>query len=307
MVRTVIPFQGKGTPPQDADALRLVEAMTDAEEGTANANGTAGDAWAQRELEAVWDAVGLLDAADFAEARPQRAWWPMAVGMAAAVVVGLSVWFVAQRPVVYETKVGQRQAVVLADGSRVTLNTGSRIEVRGRKVDLTRGEALFEVAHKPDASPFDVRTDLAQVRVTGTRFTVRREETGTDVNLIEGHVEVRGQRSDAQLVKLQAGQAVAVDRAGHLGPVHPADTAGVTDWLEGRLTFSRTPLKEAVAEMNRYSDRKLIVVDDRISGLRIDGEFEAGNTEALAQALHALYGVDAQVSEDGIRLRAARN
>lgn len=307
MVRTVIPFQGKGTPPQNAEALRLVEAMTDAEEGTANATGTTGDAWTQRELEAVWDAVGLLDAADFAEPRPQRDWWPLAAGMAAAIVLGLGVWFFAQRPVVYETKVGQRQAVVLADGSRVTLNTGSRIEVHGRKVDLMRGEALFEVAHKPDARPFDVHTDLAQVRVTGTRFTVRRAETGTDVNLIEGHVEVRGQKSAAQVVILEAGQAVAVDRAGHLGPVHPADTAGVSDWLQGRLTFSGTPLKEAVAEMNRYSDRKLIVADARLAALRIDGEFEAGNTEALAQALHALYGVDTQASEDGIRLRSGRD
>lgn len=307
MVRTVIPFQAKETPPQDAEALRLVEAMTDVEEGAANAIGTAGDTWTQRELEAVWDAVGLLDAPDFAETRPKRAWWPVAVGIAAAVVLGLGVWFVAQRPVIYETKVGQRQAVVLADGSRVTLNTGSRIEVRGRKVNLMRGEALFEVAHRPDASPFDVRTDLAQVRVTGTRFTVRREETGTDVNLIEGHVEVRGQTSETQLVKLEAGQAVAVDRAGHLGPVLPADTAGVSDWLQGRLTFSGTPLKEAVTEMNRYSDRKLIVADARLTGLRIDGEFEAGNTEALAQALHALYGVDTQVSEDGIRLRSGRD
>ncbi|ADU15313.1 FecR family protein [Asticcacaulis excentricus] len=307
MVRTVIPFQAKETPPQDVEALRLVEAMTDVEEGAANAIGTAGDTWTQRELEAVWDAVGLLDAPDFAETRPQRVRWPVAVGIAAAVVLGLGVWFVAQRPVIYETKVGKRQAVVLADGSRVTLNTGSRIEVRGRKVDLMRGEALFEVAHRPDASPFDVRTDMAQVRVTGTRFTVRREETGTDVNLIEGRVEVRGERPGAQIVKLKAGQAVAVGRAGDLGPVHPADTAGVSDWLQGRLTFSRTPLKEAVAEMNRYSDRKLIVADARLSALRIDGEFEAGNTEALAQALHALYGVDTQVSEDGIRLRSGRD
>lgn len=308
MVRTVIPFHGKGTPPQDAEALRLVEAMTHEEAITsdtaANAPNSEGDVWKRRELEAVWDAVGLLDAADFAEQMPvRRPWWPVAAGIAAAVVLGLGVFYLSQRPTVYETSVGERRPLVLADGSRVTLNTDSRIEVRGRKVELTRGEALFEVAHKADARPFDVITDQARVRVTGTRFNVRLDEGRTGVDLIEGHVEVRGQKTDAGMVRLDAGQAVEVDDRGRVGRVHTADTDGVADWLQGRLTFDNTPLSEAVAEMNRYSRRKLVLADAGLKDLSINGEFQSGDVLAFSQALQALYRVDVEVQGETLVLR----
>lgn len=309
MVRTVIPFQGKGAPPQDAEALRLVEEMTHEESGAANAAGSEGDVWKRRELEAVWDAVGLLDAEDFAAQTPvRRPGWPMeagiaAAGIAAAVVLGLGVFYVAQRPTVYETPVGERRPLVLADGSRVTLNTDSRIEVRGRKVELTRGEALFEVAHKADARPFDVLTDQARVRVTGTRFNVRLDEGRTGVDLIEGHVEVRAQKSETGMVRLEAGQAVEVDATGRVGRVHAANEAGVADWLQGRLTFDNTPLSKAVVEMNRYSQRKLVLADAGLRALSIDGEFQTGDVLAFSQALQALYHVKVEATGETLVLR----
>ena len=90
--------------------------------------------------------------------RPALQW---AAGLAASVIVagGLGWWLTLSRPDQFQTKVGEQRSVLLADGSRVTLNTASKIEVRlqadHRVVQLLRGEALFEVAHdaqRPSAS-----------------------------------------------------------------------------------------------------------------------------------------------------------
>jgi len=302
MVRTVIPFPGKAparqasSAPED-EALRLVEAMGRAEEGEAPE--PASDSQTRAELEAVWDAAGWLEAEDFATSAPsdhkatRRFVWRIAGGMAAAAVLGFGVYLM-QRPDVYETPVGGHRALVLADGSRVTLNTASRIEVRGRTVALRRGEALFEVAHKPDAAPFDVLTDQARIRVTGTRFNVRLKDGRTGVDLIRGHVRVSGKgapQDDETATALEAGQAVEVATGGRVGPVRAADVAAVEDWLSGRLTFDNTPLKEAVAEMNRYSPVKLVIADAALNGLMVNGEFQAGDVRAFSRAVHVLNAV----------------
>jgi transmembrane sensor len=73
-------------------------------------------------------------------------------------------WYFLNRPQQFQTKLGEQRSVTLADGSRITLNTASRVEVDlrsdGRRIHLLEGEALFEVAHDPNR-PFDVRVGAA--------------------------------------------------------------------------------------------------------------------------------------------------
>src|SRR5690606_693130 len=111
---------------------------------------------------------------------------------AAVVVVGLgaALWL---RPTVHRAPLGERLAVVLPDGSRVELNSGSRLAYRrtfgwrARRVDL-HGEAFFDVV--PADVPFTVRTFNSAVTVLGTRFNVRAwpddEQAETAVVLEEG-------------------------------------------------------------------------------------------------------------------------
>ncbi|MGH6911005.1 MAG: FecR domain-containing protein, partial [Phenylobacterium sp.] len=75
---------------------------------------------------------------------------PFAIGAtlaAALAVAGVTSWFVGRSPA-YETRVGEQRLIVLNDGSRVRLNTNSRVIVRytgdERRVVLARGEAFFE-------------------------------------------------------------------------------------------------------------------------------------------------------------------
>lgn len=296
MVRTMIRF-----PPRDHDADRFVAGVVQAEKGgllTPHAD--------PNESEAVWDALGALDAADFEipanDARPNapsRRTLLVGAGLAAgvaAMIGGGLLW--SQRPQIYATEVGERRTVLLSDGSEVTLNTDTRIEVRlssrGRLVKLDRGEAFFAVTHLADTTPFDVVSDGVRIQVTGTRFNVRRDPASIRVDLLEGRISVGSLADETLGLTLRPGQGVRLSPGGAYGPVVRAQLGQIDDWRNGRISFDHTPLAAAAAEMNRYSRIQLSIVDRSLGQTPVDGVFVAGDSAAFAEALQALHGVSIQ-------------
>ena len=101
----------------------------------------------------------------------------------------------------FETRVGEQRTLNLEDGTRIYLNTNSRALVhydkQVRRVELERGEALFEVAKHP-GWPFIVTAGERQVRALGTAFIVRRDAGQLAVTLVEGKVTVSDSESESQ-------------------------------------------------------------------------------------------------------------
>ncbi|MDB5459911.1 MAG: anti-FecI sigma factor, FecR, partial [Caulobacteraceae bacterium] len=84
-----------------------------------------------------------------------------------------------------------------------------------------------------------------------------------------------------------------------------ADAARTTSWTSGRLIFHQTPLATAVAEVNRYGDRKVELDDNALSGRLVNGIFDVGDTDAFVEGVSALFDLQATTGPDGsIRLRA---
>jgi transmembrane sensor len=140
---------------------------------------------------------------------PEQSWWQRSwKGVAAAGVATLALavplgWMAIDHylnPSHIQTAVGEQRSIALADGSLVQLNTNSelRVELKDneRRIVLERGEARFTVAKDPKR-PFVVRTPQATVRALGTVFNVQIAAQGTDVAVLEGHVEVAIQPQDA--------------------------------------------------------------------------------------------------------------
>src|SRR5581483_7239884 len=125
-----------------------------------------------------------------------RAPWVPALVAAALLIVSVGAWVLMRVPTSFETEVGEQRSVVLQDGSVVTLNTSSHIDVDLRKdrrvIRLSRGEALFQVAR--DATrPFDVVAGPVTVQAVGTEFNVDRRDARTTVTVVEGQVRVSTQ------------------------------------------------------------------------------------------------------------------
>jgi len=192
----------------------------------------------------------------------------------------------------YRTGVGEQRIVTLDDGTRVTLNTDTEIKPLfgdgERKLKLVHGEALFDVAHNA-ARPFVVEAGENYVRALGTSFVVRSSDNRLDVILLSGVVKVDRGTDDSQATVLSPGERYR--KAGdHVLRDRPQIEA-VTAWRNGELVLDKTPLGEAVAEMNRYSAKPITLRSQAATELRLSGVFRTGESETFANTVGAIYGL----------------
>jgi transmembrane sensor len=240
------------------------------------------------------------------QARQRR--WRMAASFAAAVLLAVTLYAVTPRLLgvqTYATPVGGVAAIPLTDGSQVTLNTDSRIRVvmnkTGRQIRLEKGEAFFVVAKDP-ARPFVVQAGNERVVAVGTQFSVRRERRAVQVVVTEGRVRIEpdGQRAAAQL------GAGAVARATNLRvEVQQRDVPEAEEyltWRSGFVTFKDVELTAAVAEFNRYTQRRIVIADPSIASIRIGGSFRLTNVDAFLRILRADFPIEVEEEADAIVL-----
>jgi transmembrane sensor len=212
---------------------------------------------------------------------------------------------------VYETAVGEQSTVRLSDGSIVTLNTDSSIEVRyddtQRAVRLLRGEVFFEVAHDT-SHPFRVQAGDRLLEAVGTAFNVRLG-SGNDVRMMvtEGKVSVAPLVPDALP---QPSAAPAIVGAGNLAVMHEGPTAIVVQgldateidvqlsWQHGMLVFDGEPLESVLLEIGRYTT-VVFAPDESIRGVRVGGYFRAGDIDGLLVALRESFDIDSRPTADG--------
>ena len=215
------------------------------------------------------------------------------------VSIGGVVEYIRQRSNV-TTALGEQRSMTLEDGSRITLNTKTRLSVHfeesRRLIRLEEGEALFDVA-KNSARPFIVEAGGRQVRAVGTEFIVRREPHLMTVTLMEGTVQV-SVPSETHLISTEAtfpfpgttltvGQRLTLaDDSKPLIDQPPIDS--VLAWRRGEVVLDKTPLAAAVEEMNRYSLVKL-VLDDVPTNIQLSGIFRAGDSARFAEAVAETY------------------
>lgn len=278
------------------------------------------NAEAYRRAEQLWSRTGelagdadiqvALEAAQRRRPNRFRAKQFRAVGLTAALAATLAAGvFFWQGRDTYATDIGEQRVLQLADGSRVRLDTASKMRVRftagERRIELAEGQALFEVAHNP-ARPFVVSTSDASVTAVGTVFEVRRVGSETRVVLVSGAVDVAQAAAPGAPQRLQPNQQTAIKSGKAKISTVNADTA--TSWTNGELTFVDTPLVEAVAEVNRYLAAPIILDAPAAAGTPINGVFRSGDRTAFVSAAAHLFNLKAIREADGqVRLVSSRN
>ncbi|HVJ00651.1 MAG TPA: FecR domain-containing protein [Sphingomonas sp.] len=245
-----------------------------------------------------------------------RTWAALtALAASAAVVIGLSLHEVrpgAGEPVVatatFATEVGRHRALGLSDGSRVELNTDTRVRTAiardRRAVWLDKGEAFFEVAHR-DGVPFVVHAGPREITVLGTKFSVRRVGDKVTVWVREGRVRVDNadHATAARPAIVTAGGGALSDGAATLiTSISPERVEQALSWREGMLSFDHERLGDIALEFNRYN-RKKIVVDTDAAGIRIGGTFPALEPVAFARLLRDAYALEIEESDSAVKIR----
>jgi transmembrane sensor len=223
-------------------------------------------------------------------------------------LLGLGIWISWPDPT-YATAVGEQRVVRLDDGTRLSLNSETRVEIdytkSQRRVQLIRGEAYFEVAHNP-ARPFVVTAGGTQVTALGTTFVVRYDTNKTAVTLVEGKVVVAPAAGDElpavpsnigpappparKDLVLAPGERVTLARNTRALVDEPRVEA-VTAWRRGEVMLDKMQLSDAIAEMNRYDSQTLVIEDPRVAALQVSGIYHAGDSASFARTVAKLYGL----------------
>lgn len=285
------------------------------------------------ELSKVWRTLDGLAEADREEksaafsgsARPAtvhlpRRWW---LGAAAAALVGAlaAVLWMRQGNEIqtFSTAVGQHRDVTLADGSVVSLNTNSIVETdlsrRIRQIYLRKGEAHFQVAHDR-SRPFLVHAGDAVVRAVGTEFEVRLlADQHVDIVVNEGRVEVQanptgsgpqaeqasGRRPAAALRAVQAGERLSTASADYaVKKITPEQLSSELAWREGAIIFDGERLADAIAEIQRYTDERIVVTDPDTAALRVGGRFRTDDVQDFFRGLESALPVSIRHAPDGV-------
>lgn len=236
-----------------------------------------------------------------------------ALGLAAASAAGIAL-YLDQESRTFSTGVGELRRARLADGSTISLNTSTRVRVQfdgeQRRIWLDRGQAHFTVARDP-ARPFRVFVGAEEVRALGTVFEVRRDGDRVQVILEEGVVALF--RGDEQtLLRVDAAPDLVLEpgQAAQIAPFEPpratpVDLRRAGAWRHGQLIFDNDPLAEAVAEVNRYHERQIVLADPALRDISISGVFQTGRPEAFADSLTAAFPIEIESQTDAeIRLAA---
>ncbi len=242
----------------------------------------------------------------------------VAVGLAVMSGDGVNPTVSSPGATVVETAVGQNRTVQLADGSSVILGGRTSIDISLRpdlrQVTLSRGEALFSVAKDP-SRPFLVRVGTATVTALGTEFNVRRGDDRVVVSVLEGRVLVQPVASFTWIpwipISMSIGKAAAVN-AGHSTVVDHgriqvtkalSNEAGVIGWEHGRLAFEAAPLRDVVEDVNRYTQKPIVIADEQTGDLMITGTVTNTDVAGWVASLVSTLGIRAEVLPDRIVLR----
>lgn len=288
--------------------------------------------WAFEELSEVWarlhtlaDVRPLLDdpgvrlfpqperaaQADVPPAPAARAgsdWTALAASL--IVMLGVALHTLGRTPAeTHATPAGAAAEIALEDGSRVSLNARSRIDVRidaeERHIDLQSGEALFEV--RQEARPFVVEAGDARVTALGTTFAVQKRPALVEVSVLSGVVSVESGRRDSMLTEydardvslagrdallLQAGERLVLSQdrreQRRLGN---DELQRELSWRDGYVVFEEQSLVTVIDEMRRYLNTNLHVGDAQLASLRVSGQFRTGDVDGFLEQLHRDYGV----------------
>jgi transmembrane sensor len=235
-----------------------------------------------------------------ARASGLRRYIALAAAALVVVAVGAGAWRVYRSTATTEalaTTIGELRTVTLADGTRLVLDTDTRVDTRlGRDArELVLHEGRIDVDVARDARPFSVVSGRGVVRDVGTHFEVERHGEDVAVKLMAGAVDVSVEGAgEGGNAKLAPGQEARFGAQGGIAVAAAGDLADGPRWTEGTLVFRERRLADLIAEVNRYSTVQLRLADPSLDDLRVSGVFHVGDQGSLLEALRVGWSISAK-------------
>lgn len=169
---------------------------------------------------------------------------------------------------------GQRTELLLADGTKVWLNSRSKLKFPNqfqkgsRNVEL-EGEGYFEVTHK-DKIPFTVHTSQYNVKVLGTEFNVKAYKEQFEASLLKGCVEISN-TNKSQTVRLKPNEQVISDKGQLVRSI--IQDKNYFRWREGLLCLDDESIGSLIEKLELYYDVDIVVQRPSLMQYHYSGKF----------------------------------
>lgn len=200
---------------------------------------------------------------------------------------------------------GQRTEAVLPDGSRVWLNSCSRLVYearfgRIRYVELT-GEAFFDVS-KHKTRPFHVKADGLFVKVTGTQFNVRNysSDPTIETTLIEGCVSLS--IDDERSLKMKPGETIIFDKQSGKLVRRNVNSKDNILWKEGILVFNSTPFSDMIPRLERWYNIKVIYDSAEFKEIHYTGTIRNLRLDQVFEFISLTNPIQVEMEKNDIRI-----
>lgn len=227
-------------------------------------------------------------------------------------LTGLSVYYYTanqqdMQDMIVSVEKGQKANVVLPDGSKVWVNSDSKLSYGNRfnqkeRVLSLEGEAYFEVAPDKDR-PFIVETNEMAVRALGTSFNVKSYDDEKDAStvLMTGKVEVT---TNSECLTLTPNEKIIFNRlTGHMEKSSVDNASDYINWKDNALTFNGETFENIVHTLERYYNTRILFESESLKKYRFTGT--PGNTslESILQILSLTSPLSYEVTDSVIILR----
>lgn len=205
----------------------------------------------------------------------------------------------------YQTSFGQITDIYLEDGSKVALNSNSRLKVPRFGFDqdvrevMLEGEAEFSVSHTIDNKRFVVKTsDQFRVEVLGTTFSVFARPRGTKVALSSGSIKLDYSQNDQRKeMMMEPGDMAMLDHAGKVRLNKKQDVKTFASWKEQRYVFNSTSVRDIVSMVEENFGQKVKLTDPEITNRTITGNFKTKNADELLKTISEVLNIS--MKQDG--------
>lgn len=263
---------------------------------------------AYTEFEQLWADLAQLQQRSKPVALPPRkpALWRPALAAAAAVLCAVLATHLGAPRELYHSQVAAHAKGVrtldLPDGSTLYVNANTRLRVDftayQRIIHLDKGQLYIEVAADKER-PLFVQAGEANVRVVGTAFDVRRSPQQLVVSVAHGQVAFEPDAKNA-VTLLGAQQRAIYHYAKGTVQQQPLTSEDVADWRSGHLSFRNRELASLIDELSLYRPQAPLQVSNAVAHLKVSGNLDVIDPDALLNALPALLPVKVMASADGV-------
>lgn len=263
---------------------------------------------AYAEFEQLWADLAQLQQMNKPVALPKRkaSVWRPALAVAAALVCAMLTTQIGAPRELYHAQVvahakGMR-TLNLPDGSTLYVNANTRLRVNftadQRILHLEKGQLYIEVAADKER-PLYVQAGEANVRAVGTGFDVRRSQQQLVVSVAHGQVAFEPDAKNP-VTLLGAQQRAAYSYARGSVQQQSLTAEEVADWRSGHLSFRNRELTSLIDELSLYRPQAPMQVSRAVAQLKVSGNLDVNDPDALLNALPALLPVKILASADGI-------